>query len=97
MRATLTIGPDPYYPGTSWGFVFDTGRGPDQGATGGAGGKPRDSLTVDGWLRWARGQRDLREALRRADLGLDWGDVRPFGWSEGAGHAPGGITLTWEV
>jgi hypothetical protein len=59
-----------------------------------SGGYPlalcRHPTTEDGWARAAR-----RHARRPA--GLRWCDaeVRPLGWSQGPGHAPGGVELVW--
>jgi hypothetical protein len=61
----------------------------------GTDGEPRatgygGTHTPDDWIRWAK--------RVGAGLGLSWAEIEatatPFGWSQGAGHAPGGIEAT---
>jgi hypothetical protein len=91
--ARVTIGPSDYdRHGVDYGTATADRDGYLQ-ADDGAGyplAECRHPDTTDGWARAAR-----RHARR--PNGLRWCDaeVRPLGWSEGPGHAPGGVELVW--
>jgi hypothetical protein len=78
---------------SSWPSVRHIGETGD-GWTCPAGRQP---VSTDGWLARARRRLGLPAIVRFA--GQRWTDaiVHPLGYSEGAGHSPDGIVLTWTI
>jgi len=94
--ARVVVGPDEQGPGVSYVATMRKGGEDRHLDSGGWGGKgPRSHADPDAWLALARKHLKLPKQVKAAGLG--WGDARvePFGWSEGRGHAPSGITITW--
>jgi hypothetical protein len=95
---TLTIGPDDN--GTNsvdWGLtIVDSEGNRDHDSSDGRNGSGPRSRETNAWLAYAR--RHVPAPVINGQK-LRWIDatVRPFGWSQGAGHAPNGITITWEI
>lgn len=55
--------------------------------------------TPDAWVEWCRRNVRLPECLPRLGRGNGYGRATavPSGWSEGAGHAPHGVVITWQI
>ncbi len=92
-KLEIVIGPDPYGPGgVAWSMASCDRDGNwnrrDSGGWGGTGPRRNDP---GAWLAAAKRHLVLPDGVRRwADA-----DVTPYGWSQGAGHAPGGVRITW--
>lgn len=89
IPVTITIGPDTQ--SGEGGVCWHVATAEDSIDSGGAARGPRDSESPDAWLAYARRQ--------LAGMGIRWAsaDVRPYGWSQGAGHAPQGIVVRAEM
>ena len=91
----ITVGPDTQCPGVGYNINLNHHDECDSFDSGGWNGTGPRRETTDAWFAlWKRRNR-LPYPVREA--GLAWADaeVQPFGWSQGAGHAPQGITITW--
>lgn len=94
-KARLVIGPDPIYGGTCWHLSAQSLDGEwqshDSGGWGGSG--PQRSEDPSAWFSLARRRLHLPFGARR------WDDatIRPDGYSQGAGHAPEGIRIEWDL
>lgn len=96
-QVTLTIGPDDQCSGIAWiSTILYDGTFPDHLDNGGWKGKgPRRSSSTDAWEALAKRKIGLPGPVKKA--GLKWSDavVVPKGYSQGCGHAPQGIKITW--
>lgn len=111
VRARLVIGPSEVDQGTDWNLEVDTGDGEwESHSSGGSNRGPqgqghRGTTDPDVWLAYAkRKMKAPRLALGWSGNGrryvrLRWTDatIKPFGYSQGSGHAPNGIRLEWDV
>lgn len=93
----IEIGPDDQEPGIAYGVTGTDNQGEwdsfDSGGWNGSG--PRRSSDPDAWFALAKRRLRLPRPVRAAGLTWEDADVRPYGWSQGRGHAPQGITITW--
>ena len=96
--AQITIGPSDH---EEHAVDYATATPDSEGylSTDDSGGYPlargRHPVATDGWVRAARKHVGLPVAVILDGQGWADAEVRPFGWSEGAGHAPGGVELVW--
>jgi len=95
MKCRITISPDPQEPGVAYYLETDQGDGWEEDDSGGWGGSGPRRETTDAWFRLAQRRLGLPPWVKRAGLRWDDADVRPYGWSQGSGHAPQGLTITW--
>ena len=91
-RISITLGPDDVNGGICYQVAY---RGADgdlsEGSSGGWGGNgPRNP---DAWLALAKRRIGLPEGVTR----WEGATVEPDGYSQGKGHAPQGICITWEI
>ena len=87
----IVAGPDDVCGGSCWLIMMCDSEGYwDSVASGGTARGPKDSDNPDAWLSWV--QRQVAGETRKR---IKWSqaEVTPFGWSQGAGHAPQGITV----
>lgn len=86
---TITIGPDAYEPGTSWGVDDSLGEMLADGCSD-RGPRPRGPYpTVGEWLAYA----SRAVSIRRHSPRWSEAEVKPIGWSPGAGYAPNGVKI----
>jgi len=93
---TIVVGPDEQGSGVSYSATIKKHGETESFDSGGwGGGGPRRHADPDAWLALAKVHLKLPAPVKRARL--KWADatVKPFGYSQGAGHAPSGITITW--
>lgn len=86
----ITAGPSDVGSGADWYVSEQTDDGRDSVASGGTPRGPRDSDNPRAWMAWAR-----RQVGRVGKWTIHWADaeVRPAGFSTGAGHAPNGVEI----
>lgn len=87
----IVAGPDDVCGGSCWHIMMQDPDGYwDSVATGGTARGPRDNDDPRAWLAWA--QRQVAGEMRKR-IAWSQAEVKPFGWSQGAGHAPQGIEI----
>jgi hypothetical protein len=98
MTVTIIAGPDDHTRNAVSLSIVDS-DGDLWGNDSWTSPKARHPTTTRGWLTRIRRHIHLPQPVKDARPRLSWEDatVKPYGWSEGAGHAPNGVTITWTV
>ena len=87
----IVVGPDDVCGGACWNIMGQDHEGDwESVASGGTPRGPRDTEDPDAWLAWA--QRQVAGETRKR-IAWSQAEVKPFGWSLGAGHTPHGIEI----
>lgn len=100
MRVIITVGPSEQVANAiDYGIVAedpDTGMDMIEGS-GWSCPESRYPTSPRAWVRRLRQHVTLPMMAREA--GRRWADatVTPYGWSQGAGHAPQGIRIVWDL
>lgn len=92
----INIGPDEQSSGVAYYATMRHHGEWDTLDSGGWNGRgPRRASDPDSWKALAMRHLKLPKPVKAAGLSWNDADVRPLGWSRGAGHAPQGITIMW--
>lgn len=86
MKVTLTWSPD---NGVEYWYQPPSGGDIE---SGGLDGQPEE-FSPDGWMEYVRAEMPIPPGPRDSWAGAV---AVPFGWSDGAGHTPQGVEITWE-
>lgn len=100
MKVDITVGPDDQHGGgnaIAWYITVTDPDGCRYADSSGGWTCPASLHPVRTWAWVARLRRHVRLPREVRKAGLGWADatVYPFGWSEGAGHAPQGVVVAW--